>query len=103
MSHFFKNLISRNNKGKTVKMKNIITLSVLTIASITAIFSATQSFNINETQDGKVILSFQLEEKEMKSDYDKFEYLWLAEGFELRLPEIAQKVGNYSFIKTEDF
>jgi hypothetical protein len=42
-------------------------------------------------------------EKEMKSDYDKFEYLWLAEGFELRLPEIAQKVGNYSFIKTEDF
>ncbi|MBT3251185.1 MAG: hypothetical protein HN729_10505 [Candidatus Marinimicrobia bacterium] len=49
-------------------MKNIITLSVLTIASITAIFSATQSFNINETQDGKVILSFQLEEKEMKSE-----------------------------------
>jgi hypothetical protein len=42
-------------------------------------------------------------EKEMKTDYDKFYYSWLAEGFELRLPEIAQKVGNYSFIKTEDF
>ena len=37
-------------------------------------------------------------EKEMKTDYDIFEYSWLAEGFELRLPEIAQKVGNYSFI-----
>jgi hypothetical protein len=35
----------------------------------------------------------------MKTDYDIFEYSWLAEGFELRLPEIAQKVGNYSFIK----
>jgi hypothetical protein len=42
-------------------------------------------------------------EKEMKTDYDKFYYSWLVEGFELRLPEIAQKVGNYSFIKTEDF
>tara|TARA_A100000172_G_C2973779_1_gene86858 strand:+ start:253 stop:447 length:195 start_codon:yes stop_codon:yes gene_type:complete len=38
-------------------------------------------------------------EKEMKTNYDIFEYSWLAEGFELRLPEIAQKVGNYSFIK----
>ena len=38
-------------------------------------------------------------EKEMKTDYDIFEYSWLAEGLELRLPEIAQKVGNYSFIK----
>jgi hypothetical protein len=37
--------------------------------------------------------------KEMKTDYDKFYYSWLEEGFELRLPEIAQKVGNYSFIK----
>jgi|TARA_R110001632_G_C11015522_1_gene379675 hypothetical protein len=40
-------------------------------------------------------------EKEMKTNYDKFEYLWLAEAFELRLPEIAQKVGSYSFIKNE--
>tara|TARA_R100000951_G_scaffold39234_1_gene33103 strand:+ start:862 stop:1056 length:195 start_codon:yes stop_codon:yes gene_type:complete len=38
-------------------------------------------------------------EKEMKTELDKFQYSWLAEGFELRLPEIAQKVGNYSFIK----
>jgi len=38
-------------------------------------------------------------EKEMKTDYEIFEYSWLAEGFELRLPEIAQKVGSYSFIK----
>ena len=38
-------------------------------------------------------------EKEMKTDYDKFEYSWLAEGFELRLPEIAIKVGSYSFVK----
>jgi len=38
-------------------------------------------------------------EKEMKTDYDIFEYSWLAEAFELRLPEIAQKVGGYSFIK----
>jgi len=38
-------------------------------------------------------------EKEMKTEFDKFQYSWLAEGFELRLPEIAQKVGNYSFIK----
>jgi len=35
----------------------------------------------------------------MKTDYDIFEYSWLAEGFDLRLPEIAQKVGSYSFIK----
>lgn len=40
-------------------------------------------------------------EKEMKTDYDKFYYSWLAEGFELRLPEIAAKVGSYSFIKND--
>ena len=40
-------------------------------------------------------------EKEMKTDYDKFYYSWLAEGFELRLPEIASKVGSYSFIKDD--
>lgn len=42
---------------------------------------------------------FKALKKEMKTEYDKFEYSILAEGFELRLPEIAQKVGNYSFIK----
>jgi len=35
----------------------------------------------------------------MKTNFEIFEYSWLAEGFELRLPEIAKKVGNYSFIK----
>ena len=38
-------------------------------------------------------------EKEMTTDYDKFYYAILAEGFELRLHEIAIKVGSYSFIK----
>jgi hypothetical protein len=42
-------------------------------------------------------------ENKMKSSYDKFEYTWLAEGFKLRLPEIAEKVGSYSFIKNQDF
>lgn len=32
-------------------------------------------------------------------DTDKFLYSWSSEAFNLRLPEIAQKVGNYSFIK----
>jgi len=41
-------------------------------------------------------------EKEMITDYDKFYYTWLAEGFELRLPEIASKVGDYSFIKKDE-
>ena len=40
-------------------------------------------------------------EKEMTTDYDKFYYAILAEGFELRLPEIAAKVGSYSFIKDD--
>jgi len=40
-------------------------------------------------------------EKEMKTEYDKFYYSWLAEGFELRLPEIAVKEGSYSFIKND--
>jgi len=36
-------------------------------------------------------------EKEMITGYDKFYYAILAEGFELRLPEIAVKTGNYDF------
>ena len=36
-------------------------------------------------------------EKEMTTDYDKFYYAILAEGFELRLPEIAVKTGSYDF------
>ena len=37
----------------------------------------------------------------MTTDYDKFYYAILAEGFELRLHEIAAKVGSYSFIKDD--
>jgi len=39
----------------------------------------------------------------IKDDELRFYYDNLAEALEVRLPEIAQKVGNYSFIKTEDF
>jgi len=41
---------------------------------------------------------FKALKKEMKTDYDKFEYSLLAEGFEIRLPEIAAKTGSYDFI-----
>ena len=37
-----------------------------------------------------------------KSD-DEYEYSWLAEGFYLRLPEIAEKEGNYDFVKDGEF
>ena len=47
-------------------MKNIKSISVLAFAYITAVFGTTLPFNINETHDDKVVLSFQLEEKEMK-------------------------------------
>jgi len=40
-------------------------------------------------------------EKEMKTDNDKYEYSRYAEAFEIRLPEIAAKVGSYSFIKDD--
>ena len=34
----------------------------------------------------------------------EYEYIygWLAEGFYLRLPEIAEKEGNYDFVKDDD-
>ena len=41
--------------------------------------------------------------KQLKKLDDEFEYSWLAEGFELRLEEIAVKEGNYNFIKNEEF
>mgnify|MGYP003134537354 CR=1 FL=1 len=41
--------------------------------------------------------------KQLKKLDDEFEYSWLAEGFYLRLPEIAVKEGNYNFIKNEEF
>ena len=37
-----------------------------------------------------------------KSD-DEYKYSWLAEGFYLRLPEIAEKEGNYDFVKDDEF
>jgi len=37
--------------------------------------------------------------EQLIDDTDKFLYSWSSEAFNLRLPEIAQKVGNYSFIK----
>jgi len=39
--------------------------------------------------------------KELTDKMDIYMFSWLAEGFELRLPEIAAKVGNYSFIKDD--
>jgi hypothetical protein len=41
--------------------------------------------------------------KQLKKPDDKDKYSWLAEGFELRLEEIAVKEGNYNFIKNEEF
>lgn len=41
--------------------------------------------------------------KQLKKPDDKEKYSWLAEGFELRLEEIAVKEGNYNFIKNEEF
>ena len=41
--------------------------------------------------------------KQLKKPDDKDKYSWLAEGFYLRLPEIAVKEGNYNFIKNEEF
>lgn len=41
--------------------------------------------------------------KELTNENDKFLYSWSSESFSLRLPEIASKVGNYSFIKNDEF
>lgn len=40
-------------------------------------------------------------EKQMKTDNDKYEYELYSEAFEIRLPEIAAKVGSYSFVKDD--
>lgn len=37
--------------------------------------------------------------KKLTDEYEIYFFSLLAEGFELRLPEIASKVGDYSFIK----
>ena len=41
--------------------------------------------------------------KQLKKPDDKEKYSWLAEGFELRLEEIAVKEGNYNFVKDGEF
>ena len=41
--------------------------------------------------------------KKLKKLDDEFEYSWLAEGFYQRLPEIAEKGGNYDFVKDGEF
>ncbi len=41
--------------------------------------------------------------KKLKKLDDEFEYSWLAEGFYQRLPEIAEKEGNYDFVKDGEF
>lgn len=38
----------------------------------------------------------------IKDTNDEFEYDWLCEGFELRLPELAQITGSYDFVKKTD-
>ncbi len=43
--------------------------------------------------------------KKLADTEDEYIYIygWLAEGFYLRLPEIAEKEGNYDFIKDGEF
>ena len=40
--------------------------------------------------------------KELTDEYEIYSFSIIAEGFELRLPEIASKVGDYSFIKKDE-
>jgi len=40
--------------------------------------------------------------KKLTDTEDEYIYSWLAEGFYLRLPEIAEKEGNYDFVKDDD-
>ena len=41
--------------------------------------------------------------KKLTNTEVEYIYSWLAEGFYLRLPEIAEKEGNYDFIKDGEF
>ena len=41
--------------------------------------------------------------KKLTNTEDEYIYGWLAEGFSLRLPEIAEKEGNYDFVKDGEF
>ena len=40
--------------------------------------------------------------KKLTDTEDEYIYSWLAEGFYLRLEEIAEKEGNYDFVKDDD-
>ena len=39
----------------------------------------------------------------VKTEEEKFKFSWLAEGIYQRLPEIAEKEGNYDFVKDGEF
>ena len=41
--------------------------------------------------------------KKLTKTDDEYKYSWLAEGFYLRLEEIAEKEGNYDFVKDGEF
>jgi hypothetical protein len=41
--------------------------------------------------------------KKLTEPGEEYIYSWLAEGFYLRLEEIAEKEGNYDFIKDGEF
>ena len=41
--------------------------------------------------------------KKLTKTDDEYIYSWLAEGFYQRLPEIAEKEGNYDFVKDDEF
>ena len=41
--------------------------------------------------------------KKLTKPDDEYIYSWLAEGFYQRLPEIAEKEGNYDFVKDGEF
>ena len=41
--------------------------------------------------------------KKLTKPGEEYIYSWLAEGFSLRLPEIAEKEGNYDFVKDGEF
>ena len=40
--------------------------------------------------------------KKLTEPGEEYIYSWLAEGFYLRLEEIAEKEGNYDFVKDDD-
>ena len=41
--------------------------------------------------------------KKLTKPGEEYIYSWLAEGFYQRLPEIAEKEGNYDFVKDGEF